>query len=96
MRRNDDHGATTQARGGSHSNPPTGQRCSPSLNANSSRKIRQRYSDAAELTFLSSGNFEAIVGFPRVKRLIDRSSALLFASRRLFAEPSKASFIFCR
>ena len=51
----------------------------------------------SELYYFSlsnSANFAAIVGFPFVKRLIVRSSALLLANLRLFSEESKASFVF--
>ena len=36
--------------------------------------------------FFSSANLTAIVGLPRVSRLIVSSSDLSFASRRLFAD----------
>lgn len=41
---------------------------------------------ASEVPGLSSLNFAAIVGLPRVRRLTVRSSALSFASRRLLAD----------
>lgn len=44
--------------------------------------------------FFNSLNFAVIVGFPLVNFLIVRSSALLFAKRRLFSEESSASFVF--
>lgn len=42
----------------------------------------------------NSLNLAAIVALPRVSFLIERSSALLFARRRLFSEDSSASLVF--
>jgi hypothetical protein len=57
--------------------------------------IPEHYS-AASIWLLSSANFAAIVGFPRVNFLIVTSWALSFARRRLRSAPINASLVFCR
>lgn len=42
----------------------------------------------------SASNFAFIVGFPWVNFFMVRSSALLFARRRLFSDDNSASFVF--
>ena len=43
-----------------------------------------------------SANLAAIVGLPRVSRVMVTSCALSFARRRLRSAPSSASLVFCR
>lgn len=59
------------------------------------KAIMVKYYSESELpSFLNSPNFSAIVGLLLINFLIVKSSALLFAKRRLFSEPSSASFVF--
>src|SRR5438552_15607421 len=54
------------------------------------------HSAASAGWLLSSANFAAIVGLPRVSFLIVTSCALSFARRRLRSAPINASLVFCR